>query len=473
LSRVRFLLQKGTSRVKRNRRFRVRGDGRGVVSRAGLVLLRELGEDTGLVDAVTDALADTYGGGWVHAPGRVFCDLAAVLADGADCVSGIGVLADRGRLFGPVASTATAWRLLQRVDARHLPAVAAARAAARERAWAAGAAPDPNSELVIDVDATVTIAHSDKENAAGTWKHTFGFHPLLAFLDRPEIAGGEALAAILRPGNAGANTAADHIEILHQALAGLPDDDRADRPILVRTDSAGASKAFAAACRDVQVRFSLGFAVDDRVWTAVEMMPRRRWIRARNTDGTIRTDTWLAEITDAVDLSNWPAGSRLIARWEPLHPGAQTSFWNTTSDGYRITCFLTDTPTTGTSKLPGGLAALDLRHRRHARVEDRIRQAKATGLRNLPCHDFAANTAWLQLVLTAADLVCWTKLLAFGDDPALATAEIDTFRYRVFHAAAQLVSTARRLHLRIDANWPWARAITTAFARQRAAFGYT
>lgn len=458
--------------MKRSKRVRVSASGRGVASRAGVLLLRELAEDTGLVDGVTDALADTYDADWVHAPGRVFCDLAVVLADGADCVSGIQTLRDRSELFGGVASVATAWRLLQRIDTPHLPGIAAARAAARERAWAAGAASDSDAEYRIDIDATITIAHSEKENAAATWKRTFGFHPLLAFLDRPEIAGGEALAAILRPGNAGSNTAADHVEILNQALAAIPAHHRGERRILVRTDSAGATKAFAAACRNADCRFSLGFAVDDRVWAEVEGMPRRRWVKARNADGSACDDTWLGEITDGVDLSGWPEGSRLIARWEPLHPGAQTTFYNTTSDGYRITCFLTDTPKTGPNKLSGGIAALDLRHRQHARVEDRIRQAKASGLRNLPCHDFAANAAWLQIVLTAADLICWTKLLALADTPELAKAEIATFRYRILHVAAQLVSKARRLELRIDSSWPWAMAITTAFSRQRAAFGY-
>jgi hypothetical protein len=443
-----------------------------VVSHAGLVLLRDLAEDTGLAAAVTDALADTYAGPWVHAPGRVFCDLAVAVADGADCVSGIATLADRDRLFGPVASVTTAWRLLQRIDAVHLSAVNAARAAARRWAWAAGAAPAGDGEWLIDVDATIAIAHSDKENAAATWKHTYGFHPLLAFLDRPEVSGGEALAAILRPGNAGSNTAADHVEILHQALAALPAQYRDRQQIVVRTDSAGATKTFAAACRTAGVRFSLGFAVDERVWAAVEGMPRRRWVKARNADGTIRPDTFLAEITELVPLGGWPDGSRLIARWEPLHPGAQTTFWNTTSDGYRITCFLTDTPKTGRRKLSGGVAAADLRHRQHARVEDRIRQAKAAGLRNLPCHDFAANAAWLQIVLTAADLICWTKLLAFGDTPELAKAEIETFRYRILHVAAQLVSKARRLELRIDSHWPWATALAAGFHQQRAAFGY-
>jgi hypothetical protein len=171
-------------------------------------LLREMAERTGLVDGVTAALIDTYKGLPLHQPGQVFCDLAAAIADGADAVSGIAVLGDRPELFGPVASMPTAWRVLDRVDAGRLAGVQAARAAARAAAWAAGAGPDLSSELCIDIDATISIAHSEKENAAATFKRTFGFHSLLAFLDRPDISSGEALAGMLRPGNAGSNTAA-------------------------------------------------------------------------------------------------------------------------------------------------------------------------------------------------------------------------------------------------------------------------
>ena len=194
-----------------------------MVSHAGVALLRELATETGLADAVTGALLDTYRGFPVHMPGQVFADLAVAIADGADAVTGIEVLRDRQALFGPVASMPTAWRLLDRIDEAHLGRVRAARAAARERAWEAGAAPEPGGELRIDFDATISIAHSEKENAAATWKKTFGFHPLLAFLDRPEVAGGEALAGLLRPGNAGSNTAADHVTVLDLALAALPE----------------------------------------------------------------------------------------------------------------------------------------------------------------------------------------------------------------------------------------------------------
>ena len=204
-------------------RVKVSADGRGVVSHAGTALLRELAQESGLAGAVTGALVDTYRGFPLHLPGQVFTDLAVAIADGADAVSGIEVLRDRQALFGLVASMPTAWRLLDRIDEAHLVRVRAARAAARERAWAAGAAPEPGGELRIDFDATISIVHSEKQNAAATWKKTFGFHPLLAFLDRPEVAGGEGLAGLLRAGNAGSNTAADHVTVLDMALAGLPE----------------------------------------------------------------------------------------------------------------------------------------------------------------------------------------------------------------------------------------------------------
>src|SRR6266516_2556573 len=217
--------QEGTPGVKRSgsgARVKVSADGKGVVSHAGAALLRELATETGLAGAVTGALLDTYRGLPLHMPGRVFADLAVAIADGADSVTGIGVLRDREALFGPVASVPTAWRLLDRIDEPHLERVRAARAAARERAWQSGAAPEPGTELRIDFDATISIAFSEKENAAATWKKTFGFHPLLAFADRPEVAGGEALAGLLRAGNAGSNTAADHVKVLDMALAQGP-----------------------------------------------------------------------------------------------------------------------------------------------------------------------------------------------------------------------------------------------------------
>ena len=232
----------GTFEVKRSKRVCrvvVSADGQGVVLHAGVGLLREMAQYTGLVEGVTDALLDTYRGVPVHAPGRVFTDLAVAVADGADAISGIAVLGDRQDLFGPVASMPTTWRVLDRVDQAHLPLVRQARADARAKAWAAGAGPDLDRELCLDFDATITIAHSEKENAAATWKKTFGFHPLLCFLDRPDLAGGEALAGMLRTGNAGSNTAADHIAVMDLALAALPEHARRGAGNLGRSAAVG------------------------------------------------------------------------------------------------------------------------------------------------------------------------------------------------------------------------------------------
>ena len=456
----------------------VSADGAGVVSHAGVGLLREMAEYTGLVEAVTTVLADTYRGPWLHAPGRVFTDLAVAVADGADAISGISVLGDREDLHGPVASMPTTWRVLDKVDADHLPVVRAAAAVARERAWAAGAGPDldaPGGELCLDFDATITIAHSEKENAAATWKRTFGFHPLLCFLDRPDLAAGEALAGLLRPGNAGSNTAADHIAVLDMAIAALPEHARplfdpatgswSGPRVLARSDSAGATHAFAAACVERGVGFSFGFPVDARIQRIVDVIPDQCWHPAIQTDGEFREGAWVAEATGMIDLGSWPEGSRLILRKERPHPGAQLTF--TDVDGHRVTAILTNT---GPGLVRGQAAGLELRHRQHARVEDRIREAKATGLRNLPCRAFNENAAWLQVVLTAVDLVCWTKKIAFADVPELARCEIAAFRYRVLHVAARITRGARQIRLRIDKTWRWAAQIAEGFTRLRAAF---
>lgn len=479
MSRVRVPEREGTSRVKRSkrsRRVKVSADGTGVVSHAGVGMLRELAQDTGLVAGVTAALADTYAGPWQHAPGQVFADMAVAIADGGDCVSHIEVFGDRHQVCGPVASMPTTWRMLDRIDDAHLPGVLTARAEARERAWTAGAGPDLAGLLQIDFDATVTISHSeDKENAAKTWKKTFGFHPLLAFLDRPEVSGGEALAGLLRPGNAGTNTAADHVTVLEQALDALPAQAR-PRPgdpdsvrVVARSDSAGATHAFAKTCRDRGVWFSFGFPVDTRIQQIVDQIPDHGWESAINSDinsgDGIRDGAWVADVTGMLDLTGWPDESKVILRAERPHPGAQLTF--TDADGHRITAIITDIPD---RVIPCQTAGLELNHRQHARVEDRIREAKNTGLRNLPCRGFAENTAWLHALLTAIDLVCWTKILGFTNTPKLAHAEIATFRNLVLHVAARITRGARQVRIRIDQTCRHANAIAAAWLMIRAAF---
>ncbi len=385
----------------------------------------------------------------VHDPGRVIRDLATSIADGGDCVSDLGVLAGQRDLFGEVASNSTAHRVIGSVGEVELEALRVARAAARANAWHAGASP---KELIIDIDATLLTAHSEKEQAAGNYKGGFGFHPLIAYLSET----GEPLAALLRPGNAGANTAADHFKVLELALEQIPQDDL-DREILVRCDGAGATHAFTADCREASIKFSVGYELSPAVREAILRAAEHEWQPAIESTGEIREGAWVTELTDSVDLSNWPQGSRLFCRRERAHPGAQFSF--TDHEGHRFTCFLTDTES-------GQIVALELRHRQRARVEDWIRSGKDTGMRNLPFTDFAANQAWLEISLIAQDLLAWAKRLCL--DGTLARAEPKRLRQRLFHVAGRICRSGRRITLRLPRSWPWAKELEAAFARLRA-----
>ena len=363
--------------------MRVTADGQGVVSHAGAELLRELAGFTGLIDAWDHVLISTYKSVPVHYPGSVLADLAVAIADGADSISDLKVLRDQPRLFGSVASKPTAWRVLDRVSAAHLCGLRRGRAEARARAWAAGAEPDLSSELCLDVDATIVHAHSDKELAAPTWKRTYGFYPLACFLDRPEVSSGEALAAILRPGNAGSNTAADHEVVLARAVDSLPEHAR-PRPgddsspsYVVRSDSAGATHHFAKVCREMGVAFSFGFPITAEMREAIVSLHPSSWRPAVEDDGSRREGALVAEVTKLIDLRAWPEGSRVIVRKERPHPGAQLSLFDTIC-GFRHTAFIF-APRDARERERRPMAALELRHRQHARVEDRIRQGKGPG----------------------------------------------------------------------------------------------
>jgi Transposase DDE domain group 1 len=346
--------------------FEVTTDGTGVVGHAGAALLRELADQVGLTRALGWGQQGTRRR---HPDAVVLRDLAVLLADGGDCLSDLAALRDQPELFGPVASTPTAWRVIERLalDPDGLARLRAARAHARGRAWAAGG--DPGVELlIIDADATLVTAHSDaKQGAAGTYKGSFGLHPLLAYLDRGQ-APGEPLAGLLRPGNAPAGASDDLIELVDLALAQLPA--TSHQPVLVRSDSAGASTRLAWHLRDQGVGFSLGMPIDAHVREAILAQPEQAWTPAVDADGQVRHGAEVVELTGWIDLHSWPAGTRALCRREDAHPGAQLRF--TDHDGHRFQVFLTDQP-------DGDLAGLELRHRQRARVEDRIRAAKATG----------------------------------------------------------------------------------------------
>jgi hypothetical protein len=435
-------------------RFDITCDGDGIAGHAGAALLMELADRLGLTRALAWRAGRTQSSRHRHAAGVVLRDLAVLLADGGDCLSDLAVLREQPELFGPVASTATAWRVIEQVacDPDGLAGLRAARAHARAAAWQAGA--HVEGLLVVDVDGTLLDAHSPKQGAAGTYKGGFGFYPLVAYLDRGGGTG-EALAGILRPGNAGSNTAQDHIEVLDLALAQLPRPAR-DQPLLVRADTGGATHALTDHLRQRGIRFSISLPADERVRQAVLAVPDTAWMPAVDADGQPRLGAEVAEL-HALDLAGWPEGTRAICRREDPHPGAQLSF--TDAHGHRFQVFLTDQP-------DPDLATLELRHRRRARVEDRIRGGKATGLRNLPFDLWRRNQVWLELVLAAQDLTGWAQTLLLDGD--LKVAEPKTLRYRLWHVAARIVRHARRLIVRLQRTWPWASALAAAFTRLRA-----
>src|SRR5271154_6614955 len=429
----------------------VRADGTGLFSRAGTALLALTAERLGLTDGLSAVLAGTRARRSGHDPGRVLCDLAVMAADGGRCVSDLAALAGQPALFGEVASVSTARRVLLRVGARELDGIRGARARARERAWQAGAAPD---RLVLDFDATPISVHSEKEHAAGHYKGGFGFNPLLA------TCGREILAGILRPGNAGANNAEDHLAVLDLALEQLPGS-ALDGEILARSDSAGASHELADACRECDMRFSFGYPLTEPVRQAVLSLPESVWRPAIDQDGEPRDGAWVTELTGKVNLPDWPEGTRLICRRERPHPGAQLSF--TDLDGHRFQCFITDQD-------DPDIAALEALHRQHAEVEDRVKTLKATGAGHLPFCSFAANAAWFELALTAHDILVWTQQLLLDGEHAIAKPK--RLRYRTLHVAGQITRHARRTTLHFPADWPWGAAILTPFQRLQALPAY-
>ena len=459
--------------MKKRSRFyplvRVDTSAPGAVGQAGGVLLTETIAATGLDAAISAALAPWRKPLAVHDPGKVLLDLAPTLAVGGDCLADIALLRAEPGLYGLVASDPTVSRTIDTLAADAPAALAAidvARAAVRARGWALAGehAPDHGIDarrpLVIDVDATLVTAHSEKECAAPTFKRGFGFHPLWAFLDHGPEGSGEPLAVLLRKGNAGSNTVADHKTVLRTALAQLPGGRRRGKNILVRIDGAGGTHELIAWLARRRLAYSVGFSLPGdltSIQNKLAKVPDQAWTPAYDADGQIRPGAWVAELTDLFNLTGWPAGMRLIVRKERPHPGAQLRV--TDIDGHRITAFVTNTT-------KGQLADLELRHRRRARAEDRIRCAKDTGLANLPLHDFAQNQVWCAVVALACELTAWMQTLALTGHDARRW-EPKRLRLRLFTVPATLARTGRRRLLHLAAHHPWAALVVDAITALR------
>ena len=478
----------------------VTADGEGIVSHAGLALLRQLADKSGLTGGLSHALASPRL--LIHDRGRVTADLACAIADGGEVISDFRVMTDQKELFGSVASVPTTWRTLDEIAAggpRALTRITRAVNGARRQAWAAiearhGALPGVRiadkvlqGVTCIRLDATVTPAHSDKELAEPNFKG-FGHHPLLGYCDNT----GEPLAGMMRRGSAGSNTTADHLQVLGDAIAALPPQFR--RRLMVTADGAGASHGLItrldqlAARRGYELTYSVGWELGARERAAIRLVPQQAWqiaidqhgeVRERRADGACPDRScghprcWIEEahVTELTGLlregphgdqrPGWPASMRVFARRERPHPGAQLSLFET-QDGWRYSLWVSNVPA-GLRGWRAQLGYIDAAHRVHARVEDCIRTGKDCGIGRFPSHDFAMNSAWLAAALIAAALLSWLRLIAL--DGALARAEPKTLRYRILHAAGKLVRGGRRRQLKISATWPWAQAIATAWTR--------
>jgi Transposase DDE domain group 1 len=483
-----------------SRGLEVTGGGEGIVSHAGLVLLRGLADKTGLTGGLSRALASPRL--LVHDRGRVIADLACVIADGGEVISDFRVLADQREVHGLVASVPTAWRTLSEIAAggpRVQARMARAVNAARRNAWRAIAArhggipgvrvADKMLEGVICIrlDASVVTCHSDKEGAEPNFKG-FGLHPLLGYCDNTT----EALAGMLRPGSAGSNTTADHLQVLGDAIAAVPANYR--RRLMVTADGAGASHGLIERLDELAARpghqliYSVGWELGERERRALTRAPQQAWqaaidgrghVRERRAEGACTgpgcaharcwiTEAQVSELTgllresaDGDQLAGWPASMRILARRERPHPGAQLSLFEE-ADGWRYSLWVTNLPASARG-WRGQFAYIDAAHRVHARVEDAIRTGKDTGIGKFPSCDLAVNAAWLTASLTAATLLAWLKLLTLDSD--LARAEPKTLRYRILHAAGRLARSARRRRLKIPGSWPWAHAIAAAWTR--------
>ena len=438
-----------------------------VVSQAGAVLLVATASKIGLDRALSAALLPWRKQWAVLDPGKILLDLAISVAIGGDCLADVALLRSEPAVFGRVASDPTVSRLIDALAATpeaSLTAINQARVTARQRVWglAGGNAPDyeisKDQPLVIDLDASLITAHSAKELAAPTFKRGFGFHPLGSWVDHGTDGTGEPLSMMLRKGNAGSNTAADHIQVTKDAVRQLPfhrRGGRIGRKVLIRTDGGGGTHEFLKWLSSQGLSYSVGFSLSEDMAAKIDQLPAAAWTAAYDADRKVRDGAWVAELTGMLDLSTWPAGMRLLVRAERPHPGAQLRF--TDIDGNRLTAFVTNTAS-------GQLADLELRHRRRARCEDRIRNAKDTGLRNLPLKDFAQNQIWIAVVQLAAELTAWMQMLALAGTDARRW-EPKRLRLRLFSVAGTIARRSRRVWLHLSARAPHRHLFTTGLGR--------
>jgi hypothetical protein len=482
-----------------SRGLRVEVGGAGTVAAAGVVLPRLLADRLGLTTGLAEVVARA-GFFPVRHRGRALVDAACALAAGATCLSDVEAMTAQEEIFGPGggASDSTMLRALdelaERLGGDGLPGrrLARATAAARATAWEAivarhGQLPavavagkdltrpatepggKPRPVLVVRLDATLIEAASPKAQAAGNYKGGFGFHPLTSWCTNI----GDALAVMQRPGNAGSFTAADHLAVLAATFSQIPAQWRTD--VLVSIDGAGASHDvidYLTACntaarhgrRGRRVEYTIGWPLDDRTVAGIEQLRERDWGTAVHADGALDPAAHVADLTGIMRhgpggdrLASWPADMRVMARRTPRPLGKPAKLGE--HPDWEYGAFVTNTP-------GGQVQFLDARHRTQAHVEDRMKQFKACGARNLPSIDYGRNAAWLQLAALATSLTAWLRHSALDGD--LAKASTKTLRFRILSAPARLVTHARQRILKIPPGWKWSTDLATAWDRLQA-----
>ncbi len=444
------------------------------------MLLRKLADQAGLTAGLGSALARAGKSPLVDR-GVALVSMAVAIVLGATSMNDITLLAHHEPVLGAAPSDTTVRRTLELADPRTLDKIARVRAKVRAHVWkliAAAPAGFPwlavagkllAGWLVIDLDATLITAHSDKQGAAPTFKKGYGFHPLGAWLANTT----ESLAMLLRPGNAGSNTFADHLSVLTAAIRQIPA--RMRTRLLVRVDGAGASHELithllSLASRRRTVLFTCGWAITEADERAIAMLPAAAWQAAVDQDGTVQEDKHVAEITHLLSrAAGWPAGLRwIVRRTKPSRRQAKNLTALERATGWRYSIIVTNIPAAGgIGGVPGSHHAqfIDVLHREHAVVEDRVRTAKAMGLRNLPSKTWTVNCGWMLAANLAGDLAAWCRLLGLYDCDDLKDAEPDTLRYRLWALPARLVRHARARVLKLSRTWPWKDAFLTCWQR--------
>jgi hypothetical protein len=451
-------------------RLELVGDDDRLVGSAGALPLRLLAERTGLRAGLSTAMT-RRGFTPLYDRGQLLVDLAVTQLLGGEAISDFQGLRHLAPVIGPIPSNPTVWRALAEVGQRQLARINTTVTVFRRHWWGLLAdRPDgfpwlrvAGRELtgitVVDLDASIVHACSDKENAAPTYKGGIGFCPNLASCDNTD----DLLAIDPRPGNATSNDAADNIALLDQAVARIPG--RYRRRMLIRLDGAGFSHELLehiAAGGKVKGRsweFSAGWSCTDREIDAIDATPKAVWQNATDQGGAPLDDTWVADITGLLDLSEWIEkipGLRIIARDEPLHPKyTQRASDREKARGRRYQLIAVNART-------GQLAWLDARHRSHVHVEDDVKQAKAIGLNRWPSRHWKVNVAWITVVAMAASLLAAFRHLGLPDGD-LRKASIKSLRFRLFEVPGRITYGQRKTWLHLPADWPWTPDLTASW----------